>query len=115
MGTDQTTLKKLEAVQRLANPDVLREKDSVERKIVFSLFYSLGSHFSSSFLEGGDDKHSRETIFQKVWLLLSNLQPYANLKVPRNDGTIGNLISRCKDSFFSPYRNKKFYAKRDRK
>ena len=116
LQTDQTTLRKLQAVQALQNLDVLQEKDSVERKIVLSLFYSLGSHFASSFMQGGDnDKDSRENIFQNVWTLMSNLQNFANLKVPRKDGMLGTLISRCKDSFFAPYRLKKFKTNKKEK
>ena len=111
LEADRTTMKKLEAVKSMTNPEVLQETDSVERKIVVSLFYSLGSLFAGSFLQGGADKHSREMIFQKVWQLFPNFRSHENLKIPRKDGSIGNFISRCKDSFTAPYRMKKFKEK----
>ena len=114
LQNDSTALKKLDAVQNFTNPDILQEKDSVERKIVLSLFYSLGSPFASHFLQS-NDKNSRNSIFQQVWALFPNLRPYATMKIPRNDGSLATLISRCKDSFFCSYRGKKFKAMRESK
>ena len=118
LTNDDLIRKKLDVILQMKRFDVLNDPTSIERKILFSMFYSLGNRFltlmnlDDSLHSLLRDKRSRDQLFQKVWSMFPNMHPFHNLKIPKaTDVSVQwNLITGCKDFFFKALRRE--YAKK---
>ena len=106
LSTDDTAMKKFQVARSLTNVDVcLVDINSIERRLIASLFYSLGCHFTPKFSQE-DDRRERDNVFRQVWSMLPNLQPFGTMKLNRTNGS-SSLYNHCKDAFVRPFRNMK--------
>ena len=119
---DSKIRNKVNAVLQIDDFDVLKEKESIERKVVLSMFYSLGSSYLLLPPEERVDLRERDVrndLFEKVWAYFPNLHPYACMKIPRSTENANNhamnLITISRDSFTNPFRREKFNIERRQK
>lgn len=112
LSSDATAMKKYEVARSLTNLEIsLSDINSIERRLIASLFYSLGCHFIPKFCQEGD-RSERDDVFRKVWTMMPNIHPLGTMKLSRPNGSVLSLFNHCKDAFLRPYRNVK--NKKDR-
>ena len=125
MEKNSNTRTKIDSVLQIDCFDVLKEKESIERKVVLSMFNSLGSSYLLLPPEERVDLRDRDVrnaLFEKVWAYFPNLHPYAYMKIPRSSEKgnkhFRNLSAICRDSFTNPFRRVKkisFIERRQKK